>query len=231
MAADIDDDPCGGGDRAAERLEAVFDVEGADELVRYYQEWSSEYENDLLVGLGYVYHEHVVDAFGAAASRGDGPVLDVGCGTGMVGAALCRVGWWAIDGLDLSPEMLAEAGQKLNSAGEPVYGSLIEADLTRPLDINTDTYGAVITAGTFTTGHVGPEAIHELIRIVRPAGLLVLGVASVHYSERGFDRFIASLVHDGQITEPTIEVKPVYARSGPHEHAADTARIVVARVR
>jgi SAM-dependent methyltransferase len=176
-----------------------------------------------------VYHQRVVERFVAVADRGHGPVLDVGCGTGLVGEALAQQGPWAIDGLDLCPGMLREAETKRNRAGEPVYGSLIEADLTKPLDIATDTYGSVISAGTFTMGHVGPEAIGELARVVRPGGVLVIGVNSAFFGQRGFDRFLAVLVAEGKLGEPTITVHRAFERDD-HEHSGDTAHIVVAPV-
>lgn len=33
-----------------------------------------------------------------------------------------------------------------------------------------------MSVGTFTHGHVGPEAIHEVVRIVRPGGVIALGI-------------------------------------------------------
>ena len=109
-----------------------------------------------------------------------------------------------------------------------MYGSLIEADLTKPLDIEDGTYGAVVTAGTFTTGHVGPEAVDELARIVRPGGLLVLGVNSRFYEVSGFEAYLAGLVSRGVINEPRTQLIPVYER-GDHEHADDTAHVLILR--
>ena len=225
MAADPEPDQTSKG----YSLEDAYAVETLDDCVRLYQAWASSYDDDLLDGLGYRYHVHLADSFAQSADRADGPVLDVGCGTGLVGAELARRGGWAIDGLDISPAMLMMAGEKRNPAGEPVYGSLIEADLMRPLAIATDTYGSVVSAGTFTIGHVGPEAIGELVRIVRSEGLLVLGINSDFYSQRGLDRYLAAWVNEGSIGEPSIAVVGVYSRDD-HAHGADTAHLVVMRV-
>ena len=39
-------------------------------------------------------------------------ILDVGCGTGLVGSELNRIGYKNLDGLDASPEMLKIAAEK-----------------------------------------------------------------------------------------------------------------------
>lgn len=220
------------GSEAADRigLADAYALRTPDDSVELYRRWSDSYEDDFMVGHGYVYHTGVAELFAAEAGPEDGPVLDVGCGTGVVGYELAQRGRWAVDGLDISPEMLAKAEEKLNRAGEPVYGALIEADLTQPLDITTDRYGSVISAGTFTTGHVGPEAVAELARIVRPGGLLVLGVNSRFYDEAGFGPFLDRLVAEGRITRPKLPTIPVYDRTD-HEHGSDTATIVITRCR
>jgi predicted TPR repeat methyltransferase len=225
MTADIEPDASS----LSHTLEDAYSVESPDDCVRLYGDWSATYEEDLLDKLGYVAYLRVVDAFVQAATRDDGPVLDVGCGTGVVGAALARQGSWAIDGLDLSLSMLEEASAKLNRAGEPVYGSLIEADLTQPLSVTTDTYGSVTSAGTFTAGHVGPDALGELVRIVRPGGLMVLGVNSAFFERLGFDRFLAAMERDELIGELRIGVERSYANPD-HEHGADTVHVVSLRV-
>ena len=39
-------------------------------------------------------------------------ILDVGCGTGLVGSELHKIGYRDLDGLDASPEMLKIAAEK-----------------------------------------------------------------------------------------------------------------------
>ena len=44
--------------------------------------------------------------------KNDASILDLGCGTGLVGEHLHRHGYTNIDGLDLSPELLQVAQAK-----------------------------------------------------------------------------------------------------------------------
>ena len=73
-------------------------------------------------------------------------------------------------GIDISSEMLHQAKLK------KCYSSLIEADVTSKIPLKDNSIGAVVSAGTFTHGHVGPDAFDELLRIVRPGGLFVLSI-------------------------------------------------------
>jgi SAM-dependent methyltransferase len=209
-------------------LHDAYAVETPDDNVELYRRWAASYEDDFMASHGYVYHVGVARVFADVAGGDDGPVLDVGCGTGVVASEIGRLGRWPFDGLDISPEMLAQAAEKLNLAGAPVYGSLIQADLTKPLDIETATYGSVVSAGTFTTGHVGPQAIDELARIVRPGGLLVLGVNTRFYDAAGFGSYLEGLASRGVIVEPTYTTIELYERTD-HEHAGDRAHVLTLR--
>lgn len=188
----------------AAHLDAAYALETPDDNRRLYADWADTYESGFIADSRYVYHEHVADIFvggGAPAggTDGPGPVLDVGCGTGIVGVALRARGIAVIDGVDISPEMLAKAGEKRNADG-PVYRDLIEADLTGPIAIDTDRYGGVVSAGAFTHGHLGPEAIEELLRVARPGARFAIGINGAHYDELGFAAAIDALVADGTIT-------------------------------
>ena len=66
------------------------------------------------------------------------------------------------------------------------YSSLIEADVTSKIPLKDNSLGAAVSAGTFTHGHVGPDAFDELLRIVRPGGLFVLSINSKFFIKEGF---------------------------------------------
>ena len=76
--------------------------------------------------------------------------------------ALHDLGLQPVHALDLSEEMLEVARQK------QVYERLLIGDLTQPLDIADAQYDGIVSAGTFTTGHVGPDALDELLELTRP---------------------------------------------------------------
>ena len=127
---------------------------------RLYARWAATYESDFVASNQYVIPDRVAEVFAAVAGRLEGPVLDVGCGTGLVAAALVGDSAdegidWVIDGVDISPEMLAASAVKTRPDGRPLYRHLLEADLTASVEIADGTYAGVLSAGTFTHGHLG----------------------------------------------------------------------------
>jgi predicted TPR repeat methyltransferase len=192
-------------------LEEAYAVETPDDNRDLYGRWASTYESGFATRHAYVYHERVAATFAEAAGADDDPVLDVGCGTGLVGEALRALGNWAIDGLDLSPEMLDEARRKTAADDSVVYRDLHVADLTALLDLDDDTWGAIVSAGTFTHGHVGPDAFDGLYRIARPGALFVVGINPDHFESEGFaDRFRTD-IDTGRITAPDYLRVPTYS--------------------
>ena len=94
-------------------------------------------------------------------------VVDLGCGTGRIGAWVAARGASAVTGVDLSPEMLQRA------AARSVYARLIEADITRtPLDAASFD-GA---SSSLVVDHVAslPAFFTEAARLVRPGGFLAV---------------------------------------------------------
>ena len=140
-------------------LDDAYAVDGPDENRKLYARWASSYDETFIERQGYRYHSRVARIF--AEHGGVGPVLDVGCGTGAVGVELANLGVAPIDGVDISSEMLSEARRKTASEG-PVYRDLIEADLTSATSLRTSSYSGLISAGTFTHGHLGPQTLAEL---------------------------------------------------------------------
>src|SRR5690554_2070664 len=84
---------------------------GADACREIYREWAEGYDRDTIEGMGYVAPALAAETLAPLLPEG-AVVLDAGCGTGLAGAELARRGVSAIDGIDISPEMLTEARAK-----------------------------------------------------------------------------------------------------------------------
>ncbi len=99
----------------------------------------------------------------------DGPVADLGCGTGRVTAFLAEAGLDVV-GVDLSPEMLAVARREHPGLRFSV-GSLLDLDLP-----DGGLAGAV---AWYSIIHTPPSRLPgvcaELFRVLRPGGYLQLG--------------------------------------------------------
>lgn len=210
-------------------LNEAYSVETPDDSRRLYAKWALTYDMDFIEANGYVYHENVVGAFLDAGGGAGGAVLDVGCGTGVVGVALGDMGEFVVDGIDISTEMLAVAAQKKTVHGLFAYRNLIEADLTQTVAVADDTYSGIISTGTFTHGHLGPDALAKVIRVAIPTAVCAIGINEHFYVERGFDRWFHEEAAAGRMTCPEIVNVPIYeAMVG--EHAGTRGNVAVFQV-
>jgi len=192
--------------------ERVLSATNADELAAAYAVWAASYDDDLAGEMGYRAHRIVAHALREVLDPDDTRVLDAGCGTGLVGVELERLGYGDIDGVDYSPDMLAEAEKKA------VYARLEKADLTGALDLPTDHYDAVTCVGTFTLGHVGPSALGELIRVTRPGGYVCFSVRDEAWQRDPYSDRLQALVDAGRWTEVSVEVVPYIEEEGSTCH-------------
>ena len=198
-------------------LADAYSVETPEDNLDLYARWADTYESSFVADEGYVYHHGVADAFLENFISRNEPILDVGCGTGLVGEALCANSSFqsSIEGLDLSSEMLEQARLKKTATGQPIYSDLHTGDLTTFLNLPDSTYSGIISCGTFTHGHVGPEAFDELYRIAQPGALFAIAINPDHFSNQGFETRFNSDVSSGIITEPAYKKVQVYS-TGPH---------------
>ncbi len=153
--------------RFDDRLAAVYGDAGNKE--RHYDEWASSYDHDLVKDLGYVAHREAADIFMELVADTSSGILDVACGTGLVGRYLREHGYRTLDGADFSARMLHESG-KLG-----IYRALWKHDFTQPAS-PPDSYDALICVGMFSYSLPGIVHMHHVVNCVRPGGLCVITV-------------------------------------------------------
>lgn len=202
-------------------LERAYAVETPEDNIRLYRDWAESYDADFVEATTYRFPEVVTRTY--LELGGAWPCLDVGCGTGVLGEHFPSHA--VLDGIDISPEMLAVARRKAH------YRDLIAADLKKPLPLPDAAYAGMVSAGTFTHGHVGPEALPELVRVLAPAAVAVITVRPQVWTEAGFESAFGALVRQGQIRPPHRAEERVYAdpNRAPEGHADDTGYIVTFR--
>ncbi len=99
--------------------------------------------------------------------RGDERVLDAGCGTGRVTAALVeRLPRGEVVAVDGSPAMVAEARERLGPGVEVFAADLLELDLDAPVD-------AILSTATFHWIPDHDRLFERLFAALRPGGRLV----------------------------------------------------------
>ena len=199
-------------------LDEAYSVQTPEDNRRLYAKWAATYESGWVDVRKYRYPRAISELFDAVVPRDFGnTVVDVGCGTGLIGLYLSHLRpELHIDGLDISPEMLAEAAKKERVDGSSCYRALFERDLTQQVDGTGAPYDALMSSGTFTHGHLGPEAIRNLLPLVRAGGYFLIGANAEHFAAKGFEAYLAGLVAEGAITEPVYQRIHVYEEGSPH---------------
>lgn len=199
-------------------LQTAYALDSPEGHKRLYAEWAGDYDEDFATREDYQLHIHTARAFVSAG--GQGPVLDVGAGTGLCGAVLAGLGVGPIDATDISAEMLDQAMRK------DIYRDAIEADLNEGIPVPRESYSGIVSSGTFTHGHLGPEALTALLRVARHGAQFALSINAKHYEKLGFAEALHRLAQD-QIRNLALPEVPIYGdlASGPNKN--DTALIAL----
>ena len=190
MADDLDP-----GDGLAARASA-----GPAEVAEMYDDWApTRYDADLAA---WGYDAPVRAAAMISESVTSGPVLDAGCGTGLVGVELHRQDVVPIVGGDFSAASVDIA----RSRG--VFADVVELDLNRPLDFVDGRFRAVVSVGVFSYITDAEATIRELLRVVEPGGPVLFTQRTDLWEDRGFPGLLRVLVDEGVCTADVTSPQP-----------------------
>ena len=151
-----------GADRAPPRyLEAVFDG------------YAESFDRHLM-NLGYRVPGEIRDTLTGLIDEGHlsslGNVLDLGCGTGLVGLLITDLPITTLTGVDISENMIAKAREKA------VYHDLVVADLTSFLDQSAGLWDLVLGGDVFCYFGALDRVFSSIARVLCAGGLLVCNV-------------------------------------------------------
>lgn len=177
--------------RSDDLLARAYALETKDDSLALYKDWADTYDEHMQEGLNYLSPRAIADVFAEFVHDKTSEILDIGCGTGLTGAAVTAHGYQTVDGIDISPEMLAEADKK------GLYRRLLHGDLTGPLEIASENYDAAISSGTFTHAHVGAGAFDEIFRVLKPGAVFACTINADIWEESGFGVKIDTLTKAG----------------------------------
>lgn len=208
--------------KKAERLlMGAYALRSSKDNIEYYRDFARIYDDQYATRMGYSYPAALAQVYSTYKNTDDIPVADIGCGTGLVA---CELGLPVshIDGIDISDEMLSVAREK------SLYRECYQIDLKSGIEGLPVDYGAVVSAGTFTFGHLGPETLLPLLGIGRVGALFCIGVNAQHFENEGFARMFGQLHTEGKISTPVYTQQQIYAAKNS-DHANDVATVVVYR--
>ena len=165
----------------------IYKLQAPEDILKYYKDWTenNKYNKDM-IDWNYTAPKETASVLKKYAFDKKYKILDAGCGTGLVGIELKKLGYFNIDGVDFSQDML-------DLVPQDVYKNLQKVDLNSNLKIKEDTYDVIVCVGTFTFGHVKAHALDELIRITKSKGLICFTINEGIYKEYNFDKKIKQL--------------------------------------
>lgn len=186
----------------------AYNTKSQEELLSFYRKWAEEYD-DQMAALNYISPQSIAAVLKKHLEDASAGILDVGCGTGLTAKYMHLDGYSNLHGIDVSPDMVAVSGQR------DIYSSLQVGDVTQPLNYPDHAFDAGISSGTFTHGHVGPEALDEIFRVLKPSGVLACTVHNDLWQNRGFDVKFQQLEDTGLIRCLSREQGRYYEDSEP----------------
>lgn len=174
-------------------LDSVYALSNTDETLALYSDWAKSYDDELRAA-GYASPGRVAAALAASCSDKTAPVLDVGCGTGLSGEALCDAGFSVIDGTDFSQEMLEVAQAKnfyrKTSAGSP----------DQPLPGEPGEYQNITAVGVFSPGHADAGLISVVIERLPVGGCFAFTLNEHALEDPTYEACISELVEGGAVS-------------------------------
>ena len=127
-------------------------------VVNLFDNYANSFDDDLVNKLKYRTPRDLFDALQPFCSRDGLRVLDMGCGTGLVGVHMRPIAE-TLHGIDLSPEMLKKAQQR------GIYDCLMCAEISDFLSVSGEKYDLVVAADVFI--YIGD--LSQMFRLVAGA--------------------------------------------------------------
>ncbi len=190
-------------------VDEAYRIEDEASMVDFYRKWAEDYDRQMLQELQYVSPTEIARLLAAHLPDSNSEIFDVGCGTGLTSTYLAAAGYRNLDGIDLSPDMVRVAAER------GIYRELIVGDLNQPLERDDNCYDGIVSSGTFTHGHVGPEPLGEIFRVMRPGGILACTVHQDLWQPMGFAACFDQLTQDGTAECLALELGRYFADREP----------------
>lgn len=147
-------------------------------LRRFFESWQ-DYDKEVLE-TGWQVHR-LLTRYSWRYLRGKKRVLDLGCGSGLLGQELKKLGWRGVlIGADIAECQLQKAREKL------VYSACILADAYH-LSFPDCIFDVVVSSGM--VGLTGPNSVREMYRVLKKGGYLAIAAGEVKSERSCVGRF------------------------------------------
>lgn len=179
----------------------LWATRSVDDTLQIYADWAEKYDADVLTE-GYATPHRIAHAL-TQFCDGDALILDFGCGTGLAGQALQHAGFHHVDGIDISPEMLAIAKDR------HIYREVWQGKPGEITDVMPGIYTVIVAAGVISLGAAPAETLTLCLDHLDPGGLL-----AVSFNDPTLDDGSYDAVLNKEIADNRCEV--LFREYGPH---------------
>ncbi|XP_055955314.1 methyltransferase-like protein 27 [Patella vulgata] len=186
-----------------------------EESANYYTNWARTGTYDQDLSKGKIYNGPIVAGAALAkhypTNRDNISILDIAAGTGYVAEELLKYGFKIIDALDPSEGMLEIAKTK------DLYRKYICDFLNGGnVSIPEDDYDCCVVSGGMGEGHIPCSGLHEMIRVVKPGGLVCIVMREEYLSyvedyKNKLEPLMAKLEKEGKWRRSSRDVIPNYS--------------------
>ena len=188
---------------AANYLQNVYDLATQADTDAYYTQWAASYDDEL-TRQGYQTPRRCAEALRRLVAF-DAAVLDIGCGTGLSGAALAAAGFTDLAGTDVNTEMLDVA----RVAG--LYRDTWVTDIEDPFPFALGTYDAISAVGVIGLGAAPASLLRLSLEALATGGHMVFSYNEHALKVPEFTDSLTDVVSSGlaeqEFTEHGIHIK------------------------
>jgi SAM-dependent methyltransferase len=173
------------------------------DVVSRYSEFAPVYEESVS-NWGYQCYRTAADLLQPYVKY-DQPILDAGCGTGLVGKALYELGYRQLTGIDISPDMLERA--------KPLgcYQHLQLQDLSAlPYPFADNQFTAIACVGVFSLIADPRPVLQEFWRLLQPAGYLVFTQQAALFEKYDYAGLLDAFEQRGEFQRIAISDPVIY---------------------
>jgi len=183
-------------------IDRVYTLKSPAEARALYDAWAAEYEAEM-DEQGYATPDRAAAALASIATDPTIEILDFACGTGLSGQALNQAGFTAIDGVDLSADMLAVA------AAKGIYRELFQIEPGAVMPGAPGRYGAITAIGAIGAGAAPISTFDTISAALAPGGLFALSFNDHTADDPNYSGRLTKAIETG-------EMRLRFREHGPH---------------
>ena len=163
----------------------------SDDTRDLYAQWSTSYDQEVAEN-GYATPSRAAKALASHVEDLRTPVLDYGCGTGLSGMALRKVGFSNLHGIDVSKEMVKIANDK------KAYQTLRVFDPDAEPPLKKGEFEIITAIGVIGIGAAPLTIFDTIISLLVPGGLFAFSLNDHTLADPAFEAKVSDSVDTGE---------------------------------